>query len=114
VGVGYATTANGGDWTLDFGWRSSLPPPPVNATCTITPPVVPPSATYTVTGSGLGPNESFWEQYADNDGILSVGNGADASGTFTNTATACSTGGEGWVVLFDHDTLQQIASCVHH
>jgi hypothetical protein len=112
VGVGYgATTA--GDWTLDFGWRSSVTPPNVTATCSISPSVVPAGATFTVRGSGLGAYESFWESYVDDGGIFSVGNGANGTGTFTNTATANASGGEGWVVLFDYNSLQQIGRCSH-
>jgi len=79
----------------------------------ITPSVVAAGGSFTVTGSRLAANESFWETYVDHDGISSVGNSANASGTFTNTATASTSGGKGWVVLFDHGTLQQIGRCVN-
>jgi hypothetical protein len=114
VGIGYATGASGGEWTLDFGWRSSATPPAVTATCSITPSVVAASASYTVDGSGLAASESIWETCATDDGITSVGNGAGGAGTFSNTATASTQGGEGWVVMFDHATDVQIGRCVHH
>jgi uncharacterized protein YkwD len=113
VGVGYATSAAGGDWTLDFGWRAPATTP-VTASCAITPATVAASASYTVDGSGLAANESIWETYATDDGITSVGGGAGSAGTFSNSATASAQGGEGWVVMFDYTTDAEIGRCVHH